>query len=115
MQLLRQGHRERLSVHVARPGVTVAVAASSRPHVLSISMINRLKLFLKKLLKKRQRREGNGLWWLWWLWCGRDGTMVCFSTARIHPISVAEHLEVRLLASPPPRALDKQQRLAIEN
>ena len=39
----------------------------------------------------------------WW-WCGRVAHMTCLSmpNARMHLIRVAEHLGVRLLASPPP-------------
>ena len=34
--------------------------------------------------------------------------------SRIHLITVAEHLEVRLPASPPPRALDDEELFVIE-
>ena len=39
---------------------------------------------------------------------------LCRLTMTMHLIQVAEHLGVRLLASPPHRALDNQQLLAIE-
>ena len=56
------------------------------------------------------------LWLLFWWWCGRDINDDVFFhiAASVHPITVAEHLGVRLPASPPPRALDDQQLLAVE-
>ena len=42
-------------------------------------------------------------WWWWWWWCGRDVTdMSVDMPSRVHLIRVAEHLGVRLPASPPP-------------
>ena len=53
---------------------------------------------------------GCGCWWLWWWWCGRDSYDDVFIhiAARLHRITMAEHLGVRLPASPPPGALDNQ-------
>ena len=44
--------------------------------------------------------------------CGRD--VFIHITARMHLIGVAEHLGVRLPASPPPRALDNEELFVIE-
>ena len=56
------------------------------------------------------------LWWLLWLWYGRDITDDVFvqAAACMHLIGVAEHLGVRLLASPPSRALDNEELFVIE-
>ena len=40
--------------------------------------------------------------------------VVLLTTARKHPVALAEHLGVRLPASPPSRALDNQQLLPVE-
>ena len=47
------------------------------------------------------------VWWLWWLWCGRGtNAAMFFHNAEDMPlVGAAEHLGVRLLASPPPRGL----------